>query len=1259
MNIARMWTVLATAILAATVYAGSATAQTRTIVLSDDFVPEGNGQFNLFENPVINNTGQIAFNATLKNTIGGAVNDTGVYLYNGSTLLNRARENDLVPEGNGRFDDLAGFDPALNNSGQVTLLATLKNTSGGTADNSGIYLHNGSALVNVVRENALVPGGNGRFDFLSYAGPAANNSGQVAFPSTLKSTSGGSLDDTGLFFYNGTAVVTIARENALVPEGNGRFDSVAVFAAQNDAGQIAFSAGLRNTSGGTADDSGVYLYNGSALVNLARENALAPDGNGRFDGFSSSGLNNSGQVVFYGFLKNTSGGTADDLGIYLHNGSAVVNLARKNDSVPEGNGQISGFFSILHLNDAGQVVFGATLKNTSGGTTDNSGIYLQNGTAVVNIARENAFVQEGNGQFNSFNVASLNNGGQVGFDASLKNTSGGTTDDRGIYLADGQEQLNVVRKGDVLAGRTISSLQLAVTGALNDFAQITYQAAFTDGTQGVFLFTPQIHWRSGSSGDWDTASNWTLSIQPGQPHDVTIDPASNLTVNGPAGVVNINSLTVGGGAGAANLHLQSGGAVTTAAGLSVQATGAITGAGGLSVNGNLTVDGGTIDLATGGTLLLAPSTTLTVQGGGSAWLADNFSIQNSVTSVTGSGSSLQTDAQLDIGSAATVQVSAGGALSAANNLNLGADGTSGTLVVDGLGSAVTVTAGSLAIGHASLGAAAVSVVNNAALTASATELNATGSISIDGGTVNLGVFTNNGGVVNFTTGSLTYIGNLTVGTGGLLGTNLTLNSDRQLTLSGTTTIDPSRALTLAGGTLNTGNLVVNGTFNFNSGTLGFTQAGTSINVPIVSTTPNTIINILANNIALGNAASFSGFNHQGILNVGSNSVTLNSAGYSKLGVFTSLNGGTIHAPNGVSFGNGSNLLGHGAVSARVTSELGSVIEADGALALGDAASPAGYSSNGELRTKQFAVTLNSSAQATLGNLTTLGNGASPGTLNAPNGLVVDFGHSLVGFGAVNSSNTLAKRTVINGLAQGNSVGEPLTLSGYIKGVGTFNNVSFTGTFDPGLSPTLMTVGNIAFSQTSLLNIEIGGLVRGSGYDAILAGGQLSFAGNLQIALINGFTPSRGNEFDILDWSSLSGAFSSLQLPSLVSPLRWNVGQLYADGTLSVVDSSHLPGDFNRDTQVTAADIPVMLQALTNVPGYETQYGVSDSDLLAIGDFDNSGAFTNADMQGLLYLLSHGGIVLGSPSPAAPVPEPTSIVLLGLGGLAIAFCRRSR
>src|SRR5262249_52012087 len=225
--------------------------------------------------------------------------------------------------------------------------------------------------------------------------------------------------------------------------------------------------------------------------------------------------------------------------------------------------------------------------------------------------------------------------------------------------------------------------------------------------------------------------------------------------------------------------------------------------------------------------------------------------------------------------------------------------------------------------------------------------------------------------LNLVAGSVSFIGNLTAGTGGLLGSNPNIAANQSVTLTGTTTIDPSHTLTLSGGTLNTGSLTVNGTFAFNAGTLGITQPGAVINTSIVSNSPSTTINVSANNVALGNASTFTGFIHQGTLNVGANTVTLNSAGYAKLGVLTTLTGGTINAPGGVSFGSGSNLSGHGTLNAQVAGELGSVIDADGALALGDSASPAGFNFAGQLRTHANSVTLNSSAPATLGNLTAL------------------------------------------------------------------------------------------------------------------------------------------------------------------------------------------------------------------------------------------------------------------------------------------------
>src|SRR5262249_21742947 len=143
---------------------------------------------------------------------------------------------------------------------------------------------------------------------------------------------------------------------------------------------------------------------------------------------------------------------------------------------------------------------------------------------------------------------------------------------------------------------------------------------------------------------------------------------------------------------------------------------------------------------------------------------------------------------------------------------------------------------------------------------------------------------------------------------------------------------------------------------------------------------------------------------------------------------------------------------------------------------------------------------------------------------------------------------------------------------------------------PGNSPGSLTVPSLNLNSASQLQIELGGTMRGSQYDAVLVGGNVALNGALNASLINNFAPALGNSFDILDWGSESGVFSNVNLPALSSGLAWNTTKLYTSGALSVIDANYLPGDVDRDGHVTVADVSAMTSALADLNAYQAVSG---------------------------------------------------------------------
>ena len=176
------------------------------------------------------------------------------------------------------------------------------------------------------------------------------------------------------------------------------------------------------------------------------------------------------------------------------------------------------------------------------------------------------------------------------------------------------------------------------------------------------------------------------------------------------------------------------------------------------------------------------------------------------------------------------------------------------------------------------------------------------------------------------------------------------------------------------------------------------------------------------------------------------------------------------------------------------------------------------------------VTIDASFADSLGSSTVLGDG----TLTATNGLSLPMSSVLEGTGTiigdfVNQGEVLASDSGI-------------VFESVVSGEGSFaGDVTFLGGTQFGNSPALIDVdGNAIFGPLNVHQIELGGLIKGAEYDAIVSTGTVELSGTLEVLLIDGYLPTSGDSFSIILANSLSGTFSDLILPTLPGQLEWTV-----------------------------------------------------------------------------------------------------------------------
>lgn len=501
-------------------------------------------------------------------------------------------------------------------------------------------------------------------------------------------------------------------------------------------------------------------------------------------------------------------------------------------------------------------------------------------------------------------------------------------------------------------------------------------------------------------------------------------------------------------------------------------------------------------------------------------------------------------------------------------------------------------------------------------------------------------------------------GRIEVGQGGIL-TNLSggtfdIYNGSQVILEGGTldvsgvggTIEADAKLDFKAGTLNvagTGAMQFEGTSLVipSGGTLNLGSALSFSNGGRFTSLPGSVINITANGATLGNPTS-AGIDLEGELHIGAFDVSLNTPVFAPLGSYTTIEGGTISSASsgGIALGPGDVLLGFGEVNVKVAAAVGSTIRLTADTTLGNSNSHEGFVSDGGLFAFSGAtVTLNDLNQANLGLSTFL----QGGELVAAGGVIVDFGEVIFGEGIIDTPDDPLQPTIINGQVDGSGPGtDSLVFQGYVKGVGTFDNVIFNGTHAPGFSPAALNVGAVRYAPSATLEIELAGSTPGAAFDQINSSGSVEMGGTLAVELLNGFVPAMGETFEIITASGgLNGTFASENFPAIAANTK--LATLYSTDSVTLVVVPLLPGDYNADGVVNLVDYTV----------WRDNLGVEGVGLAADGDL--SGVVDVHDYE--LWKINFGATLPSAVSGTQSVPEPSTCIACALFALACTYYGR--
>ncbi len=691
--------------------------------------------------------------------------------------------------------------------------------------------------------------------------------------------------------------------------------------------------------------------------------------------------------------------------------------------------------------------------------------------------------------------------------------------------------------------------------------------------------------------------------------------------------------------GAGSLTITGDGTLNVGGTTTINATGTVnaglTGEGTFNASGPVNVDGGTLNVGDADEFQLAGGQVLNASNDGQVVFSNSYSINNT-----------------------TFEFNSGADLDVGNNLDVGFN-SDGTLLAEGIGSTVTATGSSFIGGNGASGDVTFrdqAIGNLRDIDIADTLNNATvGNLSVrnDGtfgaalNTESIFISTNGGGDTGTVTvdgfgSTLTQTGAAILAVGSATGSgSATINVQN----GGTFTTGTGATGINATGTINVG-LSGQGTFNangpviINGGTLNI-DGGTDFQLATGQT-------LTASN---GGQANFGFYliedgttfdiNSTAVLTVDALGIGL-SGGDGTLVVDGA--GSSVTVTNSSSMGSAGNTAdvtirnqasgifrGTSIAGSTVSGTTGNLTVETGAAVTTDNLSIA--TSGGDATAT---ITINgagSTLTQTGASLLTLGsnNGTGTARINVQNGGTLTTGTGttrVFATGRVSLSGGALNATTIE-----HTSGGLFSFTGGTLSVETFDGdlTNQGGTLSPGASPGSTTIIGDYIQQTgAALEIEIGGDLQGTEFDFVNVTGMANIDGDLQLALINGFTPDATDEFIILSSDVLVGGFDNVVNGGrldIASGLGSFEVTLDFPNDLIMLSNylAEFTADFDEDGDVDNADLGL----------WEAAYGSTD-----VGDANDDGRSDGLDF--LIWQEQYTG-TLGGIAVVAVVPEPGGIV----------------